>query len=211
MGYINKLAGMGSSNSPGKLIISAGAGGRYGNTNYYFDDSNQGYAPGPGNEARNGVPGVNPAASVVYTNGNDHGTNLGLHITNGLNVAGYLCYGIHSALGNSFPLPGDDHANVKWEGNSGWWIIETIESWNGEPCAGMSNFYEWFSNNAFGGTNYSNTPVGAVTHVQEPFLGWNYPSIYFGLWEAGKNFGICAWSSARAGSFQAVGDPFVTK
>ena len=102
---------------------------------------------------------------------------------------------------------------LEWGGNSGWWIIETVESFNGQPCGGgMSNFYMWFSTSAFGGANYSNTPVGAVTYVDEPGRpGVNDASLYFGLWEAGKNFGICAWYSARTSSFQAVGDPFVAK
>ncbi len=42
--YINKLASIGNSNSPGQLILSARAGG-YSNTNWYFDDDNpQSYA-----------------------------------------------------------------------------------------------------------------------------------------------------------------------
>jgi hypothetical protein len=101
---------------------------------------------------------------------------------------------------------------VSWQGDSGWWIIETIESYNGQPWGGgMSNFYLWFSSGAFGGTNYSNTPVGAVTHVDEPNGGWNDPYVYFGLWQAGKNFGMCAWNSQRTAYFQAVGDPLVSK
>ena len=99
-----------------------------------------------------------------------------------------------------------------WVGNSGWWVIETLESYNGQPCGGgMSDFCMWFSSNAFGGADYSNTPIGAVTHVDEPYSGYNDPYHYFGLWEAGKNFGICAWNSARSSRFQAVGDPFVAK
>ena len=69
----------------------------------------------------------------------------------------------------------------------------------------------WFSANAFGGANYSNTPVGAVTYVDEPYGSRTDAQLYFGLWEAGKNFGICAWNSRHTGSFQAVGDPFVSQ
>ena len=36
--YINKLVSIGTNYSPGKLVISVSAGG-YGNTNYYFDDT----------------------------------------------------------------------------------------------------------------------------------------------------------------------------
>jgi hypothetical protein len=74
------------------------------------------------------------------------------------------------------------------------------------------NFVLWYSANAFGGTNYSNTPIGAVSHTDEPNASnVNDPGIYFGFWEIEKNFAICAWNSRRTPNFQAVGDPFVTR
>lgn len=77
---------------------------------------------------------------------------------------------------------------------------------------GQGTFIKWLSSNAFGGTSYSNTPVGAVTHVDEPGLGFvNDASIYFRLWAGGKYFAISAWNSRRTDKFQAVGDPFITK
>ncbi|MEO5803322.1 MAG: hypothetical protein ABIR24_07305 [Verrucomicrobiota bacterium] len=92
-------------------------------------------------------------------------------------------------------------------------MIQTIESYNGiREIGGQGNFIRWFSSNAFGGTNYSNTPVGAVTHVEEPQLpGVNDASLYFSLWQSRKNFAIAAWQSRNTVAFQAVGDPFVTK
>jgi hypothetical protein len=70
----------------------------------------------------------------------------------------------------------------------------------------------WFSSNAFGGTNYSATPVGAVTHVEEPQLnGVENGAAYFGLWEARKNFATCSWNARNTTFFQAVGDPLITK
>ena len=78
--------------------------------------------------------------------------------------------------------------------------------------SGQAFFLQWFSQHAFGGTNYENTPVGAVTHTDEPTLGGlNDASSYFGLWAAGKNFAICAWNSRKTQYFQAVGDPLVKK
>jgi len=113
------------------------------------------------------------------------------------------------------PLTGFVTNRLVWGGNSRWWIIETIESYNGkrdDPNTFQSNFLQWFSENAFGGTSYSNTPVGAVTHVFEPGLsGVNDASSYFGLWASKKNFAISAWYSRITPAFQAVGDPFVTK
>jgi hypothetical protein len=139
----------------------------------------------------------------------DDNTSMG-HLTNGINVAGYLSWGQHSYyLTNTYAISGV----VKWTGNGGWWIIETGESYNGQRTGTyQGKFTQWFSSIAFGGTNYSNTPIGAVSHVHEPNLqGVNDPSAYFGLWEAGKNFGMCAWTSRRTPYFQATGDPLVTK
>ena len=126
-----------------------------------------------------------------------------------MNVAGYMCWGEHSALGQTYPTDG----TVKWSGHSGGWIIETIESFNGtRGGCNQGNFIHWFSSNAFGGTNYSNAPIGAVSHTEEPYLpGVANSATYFGLWAAGKNFAICAWNSRQTKWFQAVGDPFVTR
>src|SRR6266478_4219779 len=71
---------------------------------------------------------------------------------------------------------------------------------------------EWTAPNAFGGSNYSNTPVGAISYVYEPNGNQYDASVYFGLWESGKNFAMCAWRSAFFVPYiQAVGDPFVRK
>jgi hypothetical protein len=210
--YICKLQSIGTNYSPGNLFISAGAP-RYGNTNYYFDDTRIGYAapsPWTGAEAKASVLSANPTASVVYSNFVDwaDNTNFVGHITNGLNVAGYLSWGAHSSLLNEYAIY---PRAISWQGNSGWWIIETMESFNGQPRGGQGDFNMWFDHRAFGGTNYQNTPVGAVTHVDEPWGAWNDPQLYFGLWEAGRNFAVCAWNSRRTPYFQAVGDPFVRK
>jgi hypothetical protein len=69
----------------------------------------------------------------------------------------------------------------------------------------------WFSTNAFGSTNYENTPVGAITNTDEPGSGTAPYPCYFNLWVAGKNFAICAWSARITPYFQDVGDPFVTR
>jgi hypothetical protein len=209
--YIDKVAYFGTNYSPGQLNISASAG-NYGNTNYYFDDSRDpGFAgpPSLGNQAKTGVLGANSAASVTYTNGNDNYTNLTIHLATGTNVSGYLCWGAHSAMGLGYATNGF----VNWSGNSRWWIIETVESWNGQRyTTDQGNFIKWFSSNAFGGTNYSNTPVGAVCHVEEPNLsGVENSSVYFGLWAGGVNFAISSWNSRQTPFFQAIGDPFINK
>jgi hypothetical protein len=156
--YINKLVFIGTNYSSEKLIISASAGG-YGNTNYYFDDTEVGYGGDPiGMAAEQAViqAGVS-SNSIVYTNVIPDCGSLACHITSGRNVAGYLSWGAHSSLGNDYAING----YVSWSGNSSWYLMQTIESFNGQRQTGQGNFTEWFSSNAFGGTNYSNTPVGA--------------------------------------------------
>lgn len=100
-------------------------------------------------------------------------------------------------------------------GHSRWYLIETIESFNGQrdyQITGQGNFIQWFSANAFAGTNYASTPVGAVSHVDEPGeYGVNDSDALFGTWQAGKYFSISAWNSQITVHFQAVGDPLATK
>jgi alpha-tubulin suppressor-like RCC1 family protein len=211
--YINKLAFIGTNYSPGKTIISASAGG-YGNTNYYFDDTECCYGDNLiGWPAAQAVIQAGVFSnSVVYTNvypDSDSGP-LTNHITSGVNLAGYLSWGQHSSLGPYYATNG----YVSWTGKSGWWIIATVESFNGQVIqqATQGNFIQWFSSNAFGGTNYCNTPVGAVSNVEEPDEpGPSYGAIYFGLWASGKNSAICAWNARNTPYFQVVGDPLVTK
>jgi hypothetical protein len=217
LAYIDKIERFGTNYSPGKLIISANGGG-YENTNWLVDD------------VCRGDPTLSPitnallaagvfAPSIAYVGGSElcilrdtNGVCLqhgGVpHITNALNVASYIGHGYHSSLGSLYATDGD----VRWSGNSSWWIMETVESFNGiRGGLGQGNFTQWFSSTAFGGTNYENTPVCAVSHTDEP--GPNavdYPS-YFGLWAQGKSFAVCAWNSRITWRFQAVGDPFVTR
>lgn len=84
----------------------------------------------------------------------------------------------------------------------------------GDPLADpRGDFWMWFSDQAFGGTQYSNTPVGAVTHTDEPgALGVRF-SEYFGMWASRKCFARCAWASkgSELSFFQVVGDPLVIR
>ena len=219
--YIDKLEFFGS-NSPNKLFISASQG-EYGNTNYVIDSIKNGFGhlddytgAATVSVATNGLLNAGVAsASILFADGEETITNGVFHnlphIMAATNVAGYVCWGAHSSLGDKYATNGVVH----WSGDSKWWIIETIESYNGQrdnPNTGQSSVLHWYSNQAFGGTNYSNTPVGAVSHVEEPGLGRvNKTDIYFGRWAAGKCFGDAAWNSRITPYFQAVGDPFTKK
>jgi len=201
--YIDKLAFIGTNYSPGKTVLSASAGG-YGNTNWYFDDGFS-VTPELANAAKNGVLAANPGASVIYM---FNGTN----IARGTNVAGFINTGYYQWNTSTYAIDGA----VTFTGQSSWYVMQTIESFNGcrvraaqQP---QGNFIDWFSPDAFGGSAYSHTPVGTVTHVEEPQrIGVNDPHKYFGFWASGKTFAYCAWMSRRTERFQAVGDPLVQK
>ncbi len=220
--YINKLAQMGSNFSPGQLVISAGGAGGYGDANYVIDNIRHGSGfPDDytsdwwfGLQATNGLTlSAVPSTAVLDTNGVETMTN-GIaynltHITSAANIAGYMGWGGHSSLGQNYATSGE----LQWTGHSSWYLIATLESYNGDINeSGMGNFIEWFSPNAFGGTNYLNTPVGAVTHVEEPTIdGMEIMQYYYGMWAAGQNFATCAWAARNTPYFMAVGDPLVRR
>jgi hypothetical protein len=209
--YINKLTNMAGGNQT--LFIGASSG--YSNINWYFDDTNNatyGYTYGLSCVA--GVTSVDPTPSIFTTAGPNY-------VTNATDVAGYFTCGF-DCTGTNFSTNAIDGA-IKFYGNSGWYIMSTVDSYNGQlpPVPGNSgqwSFETWFSSNSFGSSNnYANTPVGAVVHVDEP-----YPAnvenryIYFGNWAAGQSFAISAWDAFLGNSADyfecaAVGDPFTTK
>jgi hypothetical protein len=90
--------------------------------------------------------------------------------------------------------------------------MDTDESFNGERYNDFQgNFLEWFSSGAFGGTNYSNTPVGAGSNVDEPGSTSCNPEQFFGYWAQGRNLAFRGWNSQVGGNalyIQVIGDPF---
>jgi hypothetical protein len=207
--YINKLATLGVSVSSNNPVLSASVGG-YGNANYIFDNvNNLGYAESIVSNAITGLVAAGVQTnSIFYLYGLENGFGLP-HLTNAVNLAGYISWGVHSSLGANYAVDG----SVKWVGSSSWWIIRTEESYNGHRYqSDFGTFSKWFSSGSFGGTNYSHTPVGAVSYTDEPGASGADNMIYFGQWAAGKNFGICAWNSTT-GTFriQVVGDPLIAK
>jgi hypothetical protein len=216
IGYIDKLEYFGTNYSPGKLVISGSTGG-YANTNFGLDDVRHGVGTGDidyapyGYTVSNAIPIISAVSTnlgVIFVDGVENGTNQLPHLTNAVNVAGYISWGSHSSLGGQYAINGA----IKWTGNSGWWLIKTLESFNGQWTPGQGNFVLWYSANAFGGTNYSNTPIGAASNTDEPGLeSATTVSEYFELWGLGKNLAICAWNSRNTPNFQVVGDPFVTR
>lgn len=212
--YVDKLVHFGTNYSPGRVYISASAGG-YGGTNYFFDDvrASPFGADTAGAEGSNGVVSFGGSASQIsYVSCVEPpDTNcFARHLLNCTNVLGYFSWGYHGGLVTGFPTNGW----VRFYDNSGWYIIQTPESYNGQwvPIDSQTSFHDYFTSNAFWGTNYSNIPAGTVTHTYEPFFyGVADRFLYFGLWHAKKNFAICAWSARKTDVFQAVGDPFLLR
>src|ERR1700722_11676416 len=124
--YIQKLQSMASNNPPYQLILSASAAS-YGNVNWYFDDTEIDYSYTPGFSASNAVVqlGVSPTNVDYLKVATD--TGLSCHITNGTNLAGYLCWGSHSTLGANYAT----NNSLTWKGKSSWYLMMTIESFNG--------------------------------------------------------------------------------
>ena len=197
--YIDKLATAGSS-----LIISGQSTGVSGPA-YYFDDVTTSSLTGLGKNAQNAVLAENSSALTTYSNTD--------HIFTASDVRGYMTFGANGQLGMDYAIDG----KIKFSGKSGWYILQTIESWNGQrfntgwPGTGQGSFVDWFAQNAFGGTNYENTPVGAVSHTSEPSGAGVNSADYFRLWERGYFFIEAAWASRNTVYFMATGDPFVTK
>jgi hypothetical protein len=200
--YIDKVAGM----YTGDVIISAEAAGRT-NSSYYLDDTRDAIYQGSpqARPFRDVILGQDPNANVTYSSN--------AVISAGSNVNGYAGWGTHNAV---FVAAYPTNSSVVWSGSSNWWIIETFESYNGQRDAAypyreppQGDVEEWFAGNAWGGTNYTNTPAGAVSHVEEPGLGGVNGPTYMSLWEAGYLFSECAWASKNTPCFQAVGDPLI--
>jgi hypothetical protein len=145
-------------------------------------------------QASLGVSNAIVAPSVDYTVTN--------HIYAGTNVAGYWSGGTDSGLGgsyNSFATNGQ----VIFSGNSDWFIMATVDSYNGQRDNFQAGFLTWFATNSFGGTNYSNTPIGAAIHVDEPTTGGEENTyVYFRDWALGKPFGITAWDALFSNAFE---------
>ena len=101
-------------------------------------------------------------------------------IRNVTHVAGFVSWGAYAAGAGSESFT--NGTSLHFYGNSGWWIIETAESFNGrwEYDGGQNIFHEWFVKTTVGSTNYENAAIGAVSHTAEPDLtGVNNPFIYF--------------------------------
>jgi hypothetical protein len=146
----------------------------------------------------------------------------------GSNPIAFTTWGWNGGLGRGYALPGDPAFTFTFQGNAGWWLLTTVESFNGfkvfmpgeNPEARHGNYYEhWFKPTAWGGTSYSNNPIAAVCHVTEPSFGVALLPEIAARWLLGLPFGDAVWietghtvfpeSSATKQHWMAVGDPLV--
>jgi hypothetical protein len=239
--YVNKLAYFGTNYSPQKVYISPSqgvwGGANYGNTNYVFDDTRVNYSSTPGRDARDAVLAYGADSnSVLYVDalyldwpsnysGWPSNSVFPSHLRLGTNVAGYMSFGSHGgiwggALTAEIGGGGFTNGYVSFRGDSGWFLVQTSESFNGRwyPYTGDQNcFQDWFAPSAFStngaANNYSHAAAGGVSHTDEPHGvdAMNESAVYFGLWQGGRHFGICAWRSRRTPLFQATGDPLTRR
>jgi hypothetical protein len=191
----------------GNVIVSAKAAG-YSNSNYYVDGTTSYPETSELVPFVQAIQAVNTNANVIYSSNSSNAV-----ITTGSDLKGYVGWGIHNGVWTHDPYYATDRS-VVWSGNSNaWWIIETIESYNGQRDSttinGQGDVEEWFAVNAWGGANYTNTPVGAVSYVEEPDLIGVNGATYMSLWEEGFLFSECAWASKNTPCFQAIGDPLI--
>ena len=198
--YIDKLKNMYNlMPSPG-AVISAKNAGKAGKS-YYFEEVGGYLGAHVADVATQELLAFNPQASVDFRPQN------GTWITVATDVLGFLTWGNNGGRGGDYANDG----SIRFSGNSGWYPIQTVESYNGQRSTYQGNFVDWFSQNAFGSVNYEYTPVGAVTHVEEPYLARINSNEYFRCWDEGQLFIDCAWMSRRVAFMMAVGDPWVTK
>jgi alpha-tubulin suppressor-like RCC1 family protein len=217
--YIDKVSYFATNYSPGKLVISASAGG-YGDANYEIDDVHDG--------GTNNAPTYVSQLPLILADDGVAASNIDYatdefpppdaHIYSATNVATYYCWGGHAVFLGPYPPFFNVNGTVQFYGQSSWYVMTTLESYNGRLAdTGLSCFGRWFSANSFSGTNYNylNTPVGAAANADECGCDPD-PKILFGLWAQGKNLAICTWNSmpSQLPSHPyavAVGDPFTRR
>jgi autotransporter-associated beta strand protein len=123
----------------------------------------------------------------------------------------YGSWGQHAPMRSggtdAWPVPkGTEPSVVTFTGNASWWIGMSIESFNGIYGDYMGDPTEFFAANAFGGTNYSSTPVCFAVHTSEPTYGGCTQAEYFEGWARGWSSLEAAWAGRATGCFLVVTD-----
>ena len=201
--YIDKLSRMFNSMPAPQMVISPSGSDKEGGR-YYFEDVG-GFGKEGGNPvSENASAALRKLNSSVSLDFREQG--VGSYITDASDVKGFITWGYNGGRGGNYANDG----SIKFRGDSDWYLMQTVESFDGQRTTHQGNFVDWFSANAFGGTNYENTPVAAVTHVEEPMLVGVHGRDLFRIWEEGQLFADAAWGSHGRPVMMEVGDPLVS-
>jgi hypothetical protein len=207
--YIQKIKTMYDAMPSPDVVVSANSAG-LGGSNYLFDEvRNKAYgsafpeAKDQSDLANRSYSNV-PLARRLYIFGI---AGVNPHLAGGADVTGYESWGANGAMSSDYP----NDRSIFFTGKSNWYLVKTIESYNGIVGSDHGNFEKWFVPTTAGGWQYSRTPIGMACHTDEPSLGGVEGSMYMCNWEAGLLFSECAWSSRRTKYFMAVGDPLVKR
>lgn len=196
--YIDKIAVMYRAMATPNVAVSSRGASRSG-TQFIFDDANTVIGGG-------GIL-VNPEQSLRVTDGCLTTTYSYPSLQNNIaNLACYSAWGTHNGSWGSGTYPS---GQLVLSGNSNWYIVSTVESFNGDVGGGQGNFIQWWDNGVGGGTNGSRTPIGMATHTEEPGVSGCEADSFSRNWFAGFNLAETLWSSRGTMWFMAVGDPLV--
>ena len=118
-------------------------------------------------------------------------------------------WGIYTFSVNNWPL----NADIIFSGKSNWWLGMSVESYSGVYGQSHGDPEDLFAATAFGGTAYSNTPIGFVCHTAEPTMSGINTLYYAERWAMGWNAAECAWVSIDGTHphLLYVGYPFVMR
>jgi hypothetical protein len=226
LAYIDKLKTFGDLYSPGKVVISASEGG-YGNTNYLVDNKRwfgrYHDSPCVSNAFNALVQSSIPSQNIRYVDGDWGGANPA-NLCRQCPETPERCIGCNGiAAYVSWGIWGFEHGDwtqtMSFLDGCNWYIMSAVESWNGQwgNAQGLTRdwqytFHRWLESNAFRGTNYRSTPVGALSHTAEPGQVCSIAfDTCFRLWSQGKPFALCVWNAAALSVVQATGDPLVRR
>lgn len=201
--YIDKLKTVHDAMKNPSIVISASNADLAG-TKYYFEDINR-FGEGSkliAQKAASKLKDLNGNTIVDYRSPNQNG--FGPEIED---VAGLITWGVNGSRGAGYAKDG----NLRFTGKSDWFLIQTVESFNGMRDTTHGNYISWFSKNAFGGSDYDKTPAAAIAHVDEPGVNGLNTSYYFPCWNQGNLFIDCAWFSRASPMMEAIGDPWIRK
>jgi hypothetical protein len=204
--YLDKLAAMvaaGGLQLDGVTISAQAAG--LGGDQWIFDETHGGLTELYANQLLDDSQAIVVAGidveDVIYQS-----SKTGPSIVQADNVTFYRNWGYY-AFGQNWPV-----TNPKFGGHSGWFLVASIESFSGiYGHATHGDPVDAFAAEAFGGTDYSNTPVGWIGHTAEPGLGGIHTKHLGERWAQGYTFAEAAWIGRNTRQCLAVGWPWATR